>query len=197
FRSHRGTLPPLPLGRPRWSASSSRRHLRPADSPADDRAGTQSARVRTRRRTGVSAVHEVRRDQPLESAESTRGTHPRAIEVRGARVHNLADIDVDVPLDNLVAIAGVPGAGKSSLTMALLRAQGSRASTAALTAYTRRRMGQAGRCDVERVSRVPAALAPRQRPGVRGARSPFGTSTELLNPARLMCSRLASHLCSN
>lgn len=142
-------------------------------------------------------MHEVRRDQPLESAESTRGTHPRAIEVRGARVHNLADIDVDVPLDTLVAIAGVSGSGKSSLAMGVLYAEGSRRYIEALSTYTRRRMGQAARADVDRVSHVPAALALRQRPGVPGVRSTFGTSTELLNLVRLMFSRLASHLCPN
>src|SRR5699024_1382325 len=152
-----------------------------ADSPADDRARTQSARVRTWRRTGVSAVHEVRRDDPLESAESTRGTHPRAIEARAARVHNLADIDVDDPLDSRVPIAGVSCAGKSSLAMAVLYAEGSRRYIEALSTYTRGRMGQAARADVDRVSHVPAALALRQRPGVPGVRSTFGTSTELLN----------------
>src|SRR5699024_10302840 len=173
------------------------RHLRPADSPADDRADAQTARIRTRRPTGVSSVHEVRRDQPLESDESTSGDHPRAIEVRGARIHNLADIDVDVPLDTLVAIAGVSGSGKSSLAMGVLYAEGSRRYIEALSTYTRLRMGQAARADVDRVSHVPAALALRQRPGVPGVRSTFGTSTELLNLVRLMFSRLASHLCPN
>ncbi|SJM61785.1 excinuclease ABC subunit A [Gulosibacter sp. 10] len=122
---------------------------------------------------------------------------PRAIQVRGARVHNLRDIDVDVPLDTLVAIAGVSGSGKSSLAMGVLYAEGSRRYIEALSTYTRRRMGQAARADVDRVRHVPAALALRQRPGIPGVRSTFGTSTELLNVLRLMFSRLASHVCPN
>lgn len=122
---------------------------------------------------------------------------PSVIEVRGARVHNLKHIDVDVPLDRLVAIAGVSGSGKSSLAMGVLYAEGSRRYIEALSTYTRRRMGQATRADVDRVTHVPAALALRQRPGVPGVRSTFGTSSELLNVLRLMFSRLAAHVCPN
>ncbi len=117
--------------------------------------------------------------------------------VRGARVHNLRDIDVDVPLRRLVAIAGVSGSGKSSLALGVLYAEGSRRYLEALSTYTRRRMAQAARASVDSVTHVPAALALRQRPGVPGVRSTFGTSTELLNVLRLMFSRLASHLCPN
>lgn len=122
---------------------------------------------------------------------------PAVIEVRGARVHNLKNIDVDVPLGELVAVAGVSGSGKSSLAMGVLYAEGARRYIEALSTYTRRRMAQAARADVDRVGHVPAALALRQRPGVPGVRSTFGTSTELLNVVRLMFSRLGSHLCPN
>lgn len=122
---------------------------------------------------------------------------PAVIEVRGARVHNLKNIDVDVPLGELVAVAGVSGSGKSSLAMGVLYAEGARRYIEALSTYTRRRMAQAARADVDRVKHVPAALALRQRPGVPGVRSTFGTSTELLNVVRLMFSRLGSHLCPN
>ncbi|MBP2381784.1 excinuclease ABC subunit UvrA [Brachybacterium sacelli] len=122
---------------------------------------------------------------------------PTAIEVRGARVHNLRDLDVDVPLHRVVGIAGVSGSGKSSLAMGVLYAEGSRRYVEALSTYTRRRMSQAPRADVDEVTHVPAALALRQRPGVPGIRSTFGTATELLNVLRLMFSRLASHLCPN
>ncbi|PWH07927.1 excinuclease ABC subunit A [Brachybacterium endophyticum] len=122
---------------------------------------------------------------------------PSAIEVRGARVHNLRDVDVDVPLDRLVAIAGVSGSGKSSLALGVLYAEGSRRYVEALSTYTRRRMSQAPRAAVDAVTHVPAALALRQRPAVPGVRSTFGTATELLNVLRLMFSRLASHLCPN
>ncbi|MFT3661476.1 MAG: excinuclease ABC subunit UvrA [Gordonia sp. (in: high G+C Gram-positive bacteria)] len=122
---------------------------------------------------------------------------PSCIEVRGARVHNLRGIDVDVPLGRLVAVAGVSGSGKSSLAMDVLYAEGSRRYLEALSTYTRRRIGQAPRAEVDSVSHVPAALALRQRPAVPGPRSTFGTSTELLNVLRLMFSRLASHVCPN
>ncbi|MCA0156215.1 excinuclease ABC subunit UvrA [Tsukamurella sp. M9C] len=122
---------------------------------------------------------------------------PLWIAVRGARVHNLRSLDVDVPLRRLVAIAGVSGSGKSSLAMGVLYAEGSRRYLEALSTYTRRRMAQAPRAAVDSVEHVPAALALRQRPGVPGVRSTFGTSTELLNVLRLMFSRLASHRCPN
>jgi len=125
------------------------------------------------------------------------GPQPTAIEVRGARVHNLRDLDVDVPLHRVVGIAGVSGSGKSSLAMGVLYAEGSRRYLEALSTYTRRRMSQAPRADVDEVTHVPASLALRQRPGVPGVRSTFGTSTELLNVLRLMVSRLASHVCPN
>ena len=122
---------------------------------------------------------------------------PTAIKVRGARVHNLSDVDVDVPLNQMVAIAGVSGSGKSSLAMGVLYAEGSRRYIEALSTYTRRRMSHATKATVDSVRHVPAALALRQRPGVPGARSTFGTSTELLNVLRLLFSRLAEHVCPN
>lgn len=122
---------------------------------------------------------------------------PTVIEVRGARVHNLRGVDVDIPLQLLVAIGGVSGSGKSSLAMGVLYAEGSRRYIEALSTYTRRRMSHAPRAAVDSVRHVPAALALRQRPGVAGVRSTFGTSTELLNVLRLMFSRLASHRCPN
>ena len=122
---------------------------------------------------------------------------PKAIEIRGARVHNLKNIDVDVPLNRIVGIAGVSGSGKSSLALGVLYAEGSRRYLEALSTYTRRRMTQAAKADVDEVLYVPAALALHQRPGVPGIRSTFGTGTELLNSLRLMFSRLASHRCPN
>ena len=122
---------------------------------------------------------------------------PRKIEVRGARVHNLKNIDVDIPLGQIVGITGVSGSGKSSLALGVLYAEGSRRYLEALSTYTRRRMTQAANADVDEVRYVPAALALHQRPGVPGIRSTFGTGTELLNSLRLMFSRLASHRCPN
>ena len=126
-----------------------------------------------------------------------QGGVPKDILVRGARVHNLKNIDVDVPLNKIVGIAGVSGSGKSSLALGVLYAEGSRRYLEALSTYTRRRMTQESRADVDEVLYVPASLALHQRPGVPGIRSTFGTGTELLNNLRLMFSRLASHRCPN
>ena len=127
----------------------------------------------------------------------TKKTVPASIRIRGARVHNLKNINVDVPLNRIVAIAGVSGSGKSSLALGVLYAEGSRRYLEALSTYTRRRMTQAARPQVDEVLYVPAALALRQRPGIPGIRSTFGTGTELLNSLRLMFSRLANHRCPN
>ncbi len=119
------------------------------------------------------------------------------ILIRGARVHNLKGIDVDIPLNKIVGIAGVSGSGKSSLALGVVYAEGSRRYLEALSTYTRRRISQAPKAEVDNILYVPAAIALRQRPGVPGIRSTFGTSTELLNSLRLMFSRLASHRCPN
>ena len=124
-------------------------------------------------------------------------TEPDCIEIRGARVHNLRNLTLAVPLRQLVGIAGVSGSGKSSLALGVLYAEGSRRYLEALSTYTRRRISQTGRAAVDEVLHVPAALALRQRPGVPGVHSTFGTSTELLNYLRLMFSRLGSHRCPN
>ena len=129
----------------------------------------------------------------LDSSEK----EPSHIRIRGARVHNLKNIDVDVPLHKIVAVAGVSGSGKSSLALGVLYAEGSRRYLESLSTYTRRRMTQAAKADVDEILYVPAALALHQRPGVPGIRSTFGTGTELLNSLRLMYSRLASHRCPN
>ena len=122
---------------------------------------------------------------------------PDNIEIRGARVHNLKNINVDVPLHQIVGIAGVSGSGKSSLALGVLYAEGSRRYLESLSTYTRRRMTGAAKAQVDEVLYVPAALALHQRPGIPGIRSTFGTGTELLNSLRLMFSRLASHRCPN
>ena len=122
---------------------------------------------------------------------------PEHIEIRGAKVHNLKNIDADIPLHQIVGIAGVSGSGKSSLALGVLYAEGSRRYLESLSTYTRRRMTQAGRAQVDDVRYVPAALALHQRPGVPGIRSTFGTMTELLNSLRLMFSRLSVYKCPN
>ena len=124
-------------------------------------------------------------------------TAPQHIIVRGAKVHNLKNIDLDIPLGKLVAIAGVSGSGKSSLALGTLYAEGSRRYLEALSTYTRRRITQAGRAAVDEIKHVPAALALHQRPGIPGIRSTFGTASELLNSLRLLFSRLGSHCCPN
>lgn len=122
---------------------------------------------------------------------------PNEIRIRGARVRNLKNVDVNIPLHGIVGIAGVSGSGKSSLALGVLYAEGSRRYLEALSTYTRRRMTQAPKAQVDEIAYVPAAIALHQRPGVPGIRSTFGTGTELLNSLRLMFSRLASHRCPN
>ena len=131
------------------------------------------------------------------SENKTFKSNIQKIQIRGARVHNLKNINVDVPLNQIVAIAGVSGSGKSSLALGVLYAEGSRRYLESLSTYTRRRMTQASKACVDDILHVPAALALHQRPGVPGIRSTFGTGTELLNSLRLMYSRLASHCCPN
>ena len=131
------------------------------------------------------------------SYETKNNTAPTHIKIRGARVHNLKNINVDVPLNKIVGIAGVSGSGKSSLALGVLYAEGSRRYLESLSTYTRRRMTGAAKAQVDEVLYVPAALALHQRPAVPGIRSTFGTGTELLNSLRLMYSRLASHRCPN
>ncbi len=125
------------------------------------------------------------------------GNNVDKIKVHGARVHNLKNIDIDIPLNKIVGIAGVSGSGKSSLALGVLYSEGSRRYLEALSTYTRRRMTQAEKALVDEVLHVPASLALHQRPGIPGIRSTFGTGTELLNSLRLMFSRLANHCCPN
>lgn len=129
--------------------------------------------------------------------DSQNHSAPDHIVIRGARVHNLKNLDLEVPLGKLVGIAGVSGSGKSSLALGILYAEGSRRYLEALSTYTRRRMTQAAEANIDSIENVPAALALHQRPAVPGIRSTFGTATELLNSLRLMYSRLGSHRCPN
>lgn len=137
------------------------------------------------------------RETPGGTIVKKENNAPDKIKVKGARVHNLKNIDVDVPLNQIVGIAGVSGSGKSSLALGVLYAEGSRRYLESLSTYTRRRMTGAAKAQVDEVRYVPAALALHQRPAVPGIRSTFGTGTELLNSLRLMFSRLASHRCPN
>ncbi|WP_294379814.1 ATP-binding cassette domain-containing protein [uncultured Senegalimassilia sp.] len=134
-------------------------------------------------------------NHPSANRTSIAPASPTHIEVRGARVHNLRNVNVDIPLGQLVGVCGVSGSGKSSLALGVLYAEGSRRYLEALSTYTRRRMGQAARADVDEVRYVPAALALHQRPVVPGVRSTFGTMSELLNSLRLLFSRVGSHPC--
>ncbi|MEG1827600.1 MAG: excinuclease ABC subunit UvrA [Gordonibacter sp.] len=139
-------------------------------------------------------MHQPNAQEPQAPCSFPPPTH---IKVRGARVHNLSNVDINIPLNQLVGIAGVSGSGKSSLALGVLYAEGSRRYLEALSTYTRRRLTQASSADVDEVLHVPAALALHQRPSTPGVRSTFGTSTELLNSLRLLFSRTGSHVCPN
>lgn len=122
---------------------------------------------------------------------------PSTIDIHGARIHNLKNIDVSVPLGKFVCIAGVSGSGKSSLALGILFSEGSRRYLESLSTYTRRRLSQAAAPDIDSIENIPAAVALHQRPPVPNIRSTFGTSTELLNILRLIYSRLGNHRCPN
>jgi excinuclease ABC subunit A len=122
---------------------------------------------------------------------------PDAIGVRGARHNNLRDVDIDVPLWRTVAVVGVSGSGKTSLAIGTLYAEGMQRYLSGLSTYSRRRLTQAQRPDVDRIDHLPPALALRQRPPIPGPRSTVGTMSEVLNVLRLTMSRLGSHLCPN
>jgi excinuclease UvrABC ATPase subunit len=153
--------------------------------------------IKHRFQTVVLIIYNNRYIQTLKDCYMNIHQEPKQIKIRGARVHNLKNVDVDIPLNKIVAVAGVSGSGKSSLALGVLYAEGSRRYLDSLSTYTRRRMTQASKADVDEVLYVPASLALHQRPSVPGIRSTFGTGTELLNSIRLMFSRLASHRCPN
>lgn len=122
---------------------------------------------------------------------------PTEIEVIGGRVNNLKNINVKIPLHQFVAISGLSGSGKSSLAMGILYSEGARRYLDSLAAYTKRRISQVGRAQVDEVRHIPSALALRQRPTVPGVRSTVGTVTEVFNVMRLIFSRLGSPVCPN
>lgn len=122
---------------------------------------------------------------------------PTQIEVRGARVHNLKNIDVDIPLHKFVAISGLSGSGKSSLAMGILYEEGSRRYLEALSTYTRRRIKIGAQAEVTSVKHIPSALALKQRPSIPSERATVGTMSEIFNVIRLIFSRLGSPVCPN
>ncbi len=154
-----------------------------------------AAKSRNRKKREVTEKYDGREEK--KQSKKKVGHMVNCMKIRGARVHNLKNINVEIPLNKIVGVAGVSGSGKSSLALGVLYAEGSRRYLEALSTYTRRRMTQAAKAQVDEVLHVPAALALHQRPGVPGIRSTFGTGTELLNSLRLMFSRLASHCCPN
>lgn len=122
---------------------------------------------------------------------------PSNIEVRGAKVNNLKNVDIDIPLHKFVVISGRSGSGKSSLAMGVLYAEGMRRYVSSLSTYTRRRLAQAKKTNVSSIKNIPSAIALKQRPSIPDVRSTVGTMTETLNLLRLIFSRIGSPVCPN
>ncbi|WP_242363866.1 excinuclease ABC subunit UvrA [Limosilactobacillus antri] len=130
-------------------------------------------------------------------ATNQQNVIPAQVEVRGGRVHNLKNIDVDIPLHKFVAVSGLSGSGKSSLAMGILYEEGSRRYLEALSTYTRRRIKLGAQAAVRSVKHIPSALALRQRPAIPSERATVGTMSEMFNVIRLIFSRLGSPVCPN
>ena len=113
------------------------------------------------------------------------------IAVRGARVHNLRDIDVDIPRDKLTVITGLSGSGKSSLAFDTIYAEGQRRYVESLSAYARQFLERMEKPDVDRIDGIAPAIAIRQKNSVRNPRSTVGTTTEIHDYLRLLFAAFA------
>ena len=128
----------------------------------------------------------------MSDAQRSSPTH---IEIRGAREHNLADIDLRIPRDALVVITGLSGSGKSSLAFDTLYAEGQRRYVTSLSTYARQFLERLPRPEVDHVSHLPPAIAIERRNRVSNARSTVGTATEILDHLRLLFARAGETIC--
>src|SRR3970282_1086153 len=117
------------------------------------------------------------------------------IVIRGARTHNLKNIDLDLPARRLVVVTGVSGSGKSSLPVDTLYAEGQRRYVESLSAYARQFLERMEKPDVDRIDGIAPAIAIRQKNSVRNPRSTVSTTTELHDYLRLLFARVGRTFC--
>src|SRR6266404_6741935 len=121
----------------------------------------------------------------------------RFISVRGAREHNLKNVDIDLPRDRLVVITGLSGSGKSSLAFDTIYAEGQRRYVESLSSYARQFLGQMDKPDVEYISGLSPAISIDQKGASHNPRSTVGTVTEIYDYLRLLFARIGHPHCTN
>ena len=119
------------------------------------------------------------------------------IEIKGARVHNLKNIDVTIPRDKLVVLTGLSGSGKSSLAFDTIYAEGQRRYVESLSAYARQFLGQMDKPDVDTIEGLSPAISIDQKTTSRNPRSTVGTVTEIYDYLRLLYARVGRPTCPN
>jgi excinuclease ABC subunit A len=122
-------------------------------------------------------------------------TQDRPIQIRGLRLHNLRNVDIDIPRGKLVVISGVSGSGKSSLAFDTLFAEGQRRYVETFSAYTRQFLERIDRPDADAIENIPPAIAIRQRATSRGSRSTVGSVTEINDYLRLLFAKIGRVFC--
>jgi len=114
----------------------------------------------------------------------------RFIEIKGARVHNLKNIDLKIPRNKFIVITGLSGSGKSSLAFDTLYAEGQRRYVESLSSYARQFLGRINKPDVDMINGIPPAIAIEQKVNTRNPRSTVGTSTEIYDYLKLLYARI-------
>src|SRR3984885_14903010 len=126
---------------------------------------------------------------------SAAAAGPSDLVVRGARTHNLKNIDVSLPVGKLIIVTGVSGSGKSSLAFDTIYAEGQRRYVESLSAYARQFLERMEKPDVDRIDGISPAIAIRQKNSIRNPRSTVGTTTEIHDYMRLLFARVGRTFC--